>query len=414
MEFIKSVIRHPFISSSALSMGATWGYIEYMEIERYNRMERNFHKGVIISRRNETYDRVSYVTRPDIEGELIKVLHPSSSGRYFIVRGEVGCGKTRTIREMVKKQMDESKHSGAPIYVLANQGQSFVDSLATAVDFRFDEHLSVKYLLESLTGIRALPAKNDKEKLSRTLNAIEIAATKYRKLHNRPVVIVLDGIDKLKDRLPCCIDRLQEKAKLWADSGIVKMVFVSSDENLEKIMQRNQSEWSRAAAPVYISDLTREQALKVLNQDGRKIFTDEETEDVLQTVGHRVKHLLEVVQDRKDGIDLKLSLEKLKAKERTKLRFIPVNDRIMEILRQIYDAGTDGISFPIFSFFDEDMKPYISLATADILRIETRPTTTVIKFESGLTRTIVTEILQYKNKRYHANLKEEDEEFNLK
>ena len=179
-------------------------------------------------------------------------------------------------------------------------------------------------------------------------------------------------------------------------------------------MQRNQSEWSRAAAPLYISDLTREQALKVLNQDGRKIFTDEETEDVLQTVGHRVKHLLEVVQDRKDGIDLKLSLEKLKAKERTKLRFIPVNDRIMEILRQIYDAGTDGISFPIFSFFDEDMKPYISLATADILRIETRPTTTVIKFESGLTRTIVTEILQYKSKRYHANLKEEDEEFNLK
>ena len=44
----------------------------------------------------------------------------------------------------------------------------------------------------------------------------------------------------------------QEKAKLWADCNIVKLVFVSNDEMAEELMQKNASDWSRVAAPVQV------------------------------------------------------------------------------------------------------------------------------------------------------------------
>ena len=47
----------------------------------------------------------------------------------------------------------------------------------------------------------------------------------------------------------------KDKAKLWADLNIVKMVFVCYTEEIGRQLRKSSSLWSRAATPLYIGDL---------------------------------------------------------------------------------------------------------------------------------------------------------------
>ena len=70
--------------------------------------------------------------------------------QYYLVTGEVGTGKTRTLVEMVRAMIKGpgQQGEGAPIYVLASQGKSLPDTLAEAVNFLYDEHISLKFFLD--------------------------------------------------------------------------------------------------------------------------------------------------------------------------------------------------------------------------------------------------------------------------
>ncbi len=53
-------------------------------------------------------------------------------------------------------------------------------------------------------------------------DAREPAPSSYLQKNDKPVVIVVDGVDAISDS-PRCLQRLQEKAKLWADTNIAKV-----------------------------------------------------------------------------------------------------------------------------------------------------------------------------------------------
>jgi len=101
---------------------------------------------------------------------------------------------------------------GAPIYVLANQGNSFAETLAAAVGFRFDEHISFRFFLDFLVQIHSIPQRDDSNRLTRVLNAIEKSAFAYMQLYGRPAVIVIDNIDWLLKHMPSAVERLQVKS----------------------------------------------------------------------------------------------------------------------------------------------------------------------------------------------------------
>jgi len=58
--------------------------------------------------------------------------------------------------------------------------------------------------------------------------------------------------------------KCQNKAKVWADANIVKLVFITNDTETEKQMTRNSGAWSRMATPVVVDDLRRQEALAFL------------------------------------------------------------------------------------------------------------------------------------------------------
>ena len=105
---------------------------------------------------------------------------------------------------------DEGRRGlGAPIYVLANQGNSFAETLANTVGFRFDEHVSFRFFTRCLMRINSIPRRDDSNRLTRVLNAIEKSAFSYMQMYGRPAVIVIDSVDWLQKYMPATLDRLQ-------------------------------------------------------------------------------------------------------------------------------------------------------------------------------------------------------------
>jgi len=145
---------------------------------------------------------------------LRRILRPTFSNEYYLISGDVGTGKTRSLVEVIRSMMadDGRRGLGAPIYVLANQGNSFAETLGVAVGFRFDEHISFRFFVDLLVQIDSVPQRDDSNRLTRVLNAIERSAFSYMQLYGRPVVIVIDNVDWLLRHKPQALDRLQAGA----------------------------------------------------------------------------------------------------------------------------------------------------------------------------------------------------------
>ena len=97
---------------------------------------------------------------------------------------------------------------GAPIYVLANQGNSFAETLGASVGFRFDEHISFRFFINLATRVTRMPLRDDSNRVTRVLNAIEKSSFLYMQLYGRPVVIVIDSVDWLLKYMPATLDQL--------------------------------------------------------------------------------------------------------------------------------------------------------------------------------------------------------------
>jgi len=127
-----------------------------------------------------------------------------------MISGDVGTGKTRSVVEVIRSMMadDGRQGLGAPIYVLANQGNSFAETLGASVGFRFDEHINFRYFVSFVLRINSIPRRDDSNRLTRVLNAIEKSAFTYMQLYGRPAVIVIDSVDWLQKYMPTAVDHL--------------------------------------------------------------------------------------------------------------------------------------------------------------------------------------------------------------
>ena len=99
-------------------------------------------------------------------------------------------------------EQDGRRGLGAPIYVLANQGNSFAETLGAAVGFRFDEHVSFRFFVSLVTRVNSVPRRDADNRLTRVMSAVERSAFTYMQLYGRPVVIVVDSVELLQKQTP--------------------------------------------------------------------------------------------------------------------------------------------------------------------------------------------------------------------
>ena len=393
---IRDLLKSGFATTAGFSMLGTAAYVLYKDGRRYTGIEEAFSRGNLLPPLADNQNEIAYFHRPTIEAQVRHLLRPSFSNEYYLINGEVGTGKTRLIVEAVRDMMktDGNKGNGAPVYVLASQGKSFPDSLASAVQFTFDEHINFKFFIGFLLRIDSMPEKDERNKLRRVLDAIEEAAYIYMQKTGRPAVIVIDGVQWISSHTPGGLQRIQEKAKLWADTNIAKIVFVTNDDETELIMQNNQSSWSRANSPLYIGDLSHLEALRFLqretfheegyHQDHQCRIMDVETaEGVVNLVGGRIQHLLQFRRDWSSGLLFEETAERLKCKEREKLLETSRSDSAMKALEMLKAAKNKQIKLHEF-IKRSSWEDVALLLKHNIVTIVRQPEGMMVRFESVL------------------------------
>jgi len=94
------------------------------------------------------------------------------------------------------------------------------------------------------------------------------AAAAFRTKHGRPAVLIIDAADYLAKKRPGFFSDLQDFAKVCADAGSLRVVFVSSEGAALPLM-RASSAWSRLLKPPFeVHDISDDAAREFLVSRG--------------------------------------------------------------------------------------------------------------------------------------------------
>jgi ABC-type dipeptide/oligopeptide/nickel transport system ATPase component len=204
-------------------------------------------------------DARATVQRPALVADLAMLLRPGTTDHYALIVGDSGSGKSTAVREAVRslQQPKGAIYFSAPVYF-----ESFSSDLARAVGYAlpFDPLASVFSRLggQAPSAHEAWPA---------LLHALREAATRYHLKHSRPAVLVIDAADFVAKKDPNFFLDLQNFAKVCADMGMLRVVFVSS-EGIVLPLLRASSSWSRALLPYEVQDIDDAQAADYLINRG--------------------------------------------------------------------------------------------------------------------------------------------------
>lgn len=215
-------------------------------------------------------------------------------GRYYLLIGEKGTGKTSMILEAMRK----AQGSNCTIIDAHADPEIFRIRLGKALDFHFfEDYIGALF---SLRGPRDTTALLD---IERAFNKLEQVALRVNKKTKKPLVLIINNAHLIRDDESGqhLIELLQQKAEALSGSGLATIIFNSDDywvyERLKKLGTRLEV--------ITIKDLTRQESLEVLRRSRRSFFKQElslaEANHIYNLVGGRPQHLT-AVASQKDAI----------------------------------------------------------------------------------------------------------------
>lgn len=268
---------------------AGMAYHYYYKRHVVNKMDSAFEDGdpaFELTMHKRTSEMKGWVERAQ-QPLLDAIIAGKVSGRYYLLIGEKGTGKTSMILESMRKC------HGACVTILDAHAdpEIFRIRLGKALDFEFHEDYIGS--LFSIRGPRDTTALLDIERAFNKLE--EVAVDKVRK-NGRPLVMVINNAHLIRDDADGnnLVELLQQKAEALSGAGLVTIIFNSDDywlyERLKKLGTRLEV--------VTIKDLDRGQAVRAfelarLRSRGEKC-EPEVAQRVYDLVGGRPQHLAHV------------------------------------------------------------------------------------------------------------------------
>lgn len=165
-----------------------------------------------------------------------------------MITGETGTGKTTIIKKVCANK-------GGVIYVKVPQSAQvkFEDELAMAINYDFEKPLGFTQLfIKRFFGINPQGNTNhlnlslinyilgvkikEEDKLYILTEILEKFSEIYAKEKKRAAVLVIDDLNVLAAKDPRKLEDFQDTAKVFADSGNLRIVFVTSDGKAPRIM----------------------------------------------------------------------------------------------------------------------------------------------------------------------------------
>lgn len=192
-------------------------------------------------------DARARVPRAALVADIADIFSPHKTNLYSIIIGNTGSGKSTVIRRAVRALPSPK---GAVYFSADPHVAAFSSDLARVVGYT--------HPLEGRAGGASW------YDLSR---ALVTAAMRFHTLHGRPAVLILDSIDYIAKRDAAFFGNLQDWAKVCADTGHLRVVFVMS-EGITLPLMRSKSAWTRAMRPYEVMDLDDAAAVEYLAGHG--------------------------------------------------------------------------------------------------------------------------------------------------
>lgn len=264
------------------------GYHKMYKSHALAKMEKAFQAGdptfgVLIEKRTKEDIDDEWVVREHQE-TLDAILAGKLAGRYYLVIGEKGTGKTSMLLEAIKKMNGE----GCTMLDAHADPEIFRIRLGKALNFEFYED----YLgsLFSIRGPRDTTALLD---IERAFDVLERVAADFVRKNGRPLVLIINNAHLIRDDQDGrnLVELLQQKAEMLSGVGFLTVIFNSDDywlyERLKQLGTRLDV--------ITINDFNRNETWKALNRARRKFFNEgvskDEANRIYQLIGGRPQHI---------------------------------------------------------------------------------------------------------------------------
>ena len=310
--------------------------------------------GTVITRENNNNsdEFIELLPRENIENLLKPLLYNKNNAKmYAAIVGEIGTGKSTAVRKAIRSIQGPK----GVIYCLIQAENNYFTELCTALGIRITNNYFQQYVLKFIAPgkgipiVPTMPTSNDPNILwNRILKPlIETAAIKYKTIYKKQPVLVIDAADKIAKINPTFFRYLQEFAKESVDKGIIRIIFVFSDNaNLPILMDPSNSYNSRLGTIIDIGDISDIDAITFL-QNQYKIEKSRATEIVNTITGGRFT-MLNIYGKR--GITEPLDNIRNELNNKTGAIFNDLHlNPSAPIFHKLIEAGTDGLSATIVS-----------------------------------------------------------------
>lgn len=265
--------------SVAILAAAGLTYHRVYEQHVLDKMDQLFDEGdmsfdLAIHERN--HHEEDWVMRPQ-QQLMDDIVSGKISGRYFLLIGEKGTGKT----SMVLESFSKVNGYNCTAFEAHADPEIFRIRLGKAFNFQFFEDYIGS--LFSIRGPRDTTAILD---IERAFIKLEEVAIKRVQKTKKPVVIFINAAHLIRNNEEGVhlIELLQQKAEELSGAGLATIIFNSDDYWLyERFKQLGTK-----LEVISITDLSRNQAVKALKLSRKKFFQ----EDLDDPVAHRVYDLV--------------------------------------------------------------------------------------------------------------------------
>jgi len=226
----------------------------------------------ILESRDGDPDENDWVYRAE-QAVIDGIVDGSTKGSYHLVMGEKGTGKT----SMLLKAMRKIGGEGVAMMEAHGDPEIFRIRLGKALDFEFHEDYIGS--LFSFKGPRDTTALLD---IERAFNKMEKVALKRKEQVGKPLVLIITGVHFVRDDEDGqdLLELIQQRAELWAASGLVTVVFGSDDYwTMERLM------WQATRLRVTsVRDIPRDAAIEAVQKFRLKAFGEEVPSAILAEV----------------------------------------------------------------------------------------------------------------------------------
>lgn len=153
--------------------------------------------------------------------------------------------------------------------------------------------------------------------------ALIAAAHDFHIRNGRPMTLVIDSTHDIARECPAFLDQLQDFAKTAADTGNLRIVFISSDETALERM-KGRSAWSRAETPVEVGDISDVSAISFVLRR-HKVDNDFATELVQEVNGGRFSLLVNPIPRGKLVCEIRREMDIMVDKKLKRLKLTPMD-----------------------------------------------------------------------------------------